>query len=54
MHYHSLQDELRTRPSIKDGGYENDEATKEQMFVWVEQMWQQKDGRIATMLAEFE
>ena len=29
-------------------------ATKEQMFVWVEQMWQQKDGRIATMLAEFE
>ena len=47
-----IPDKLFTR--IKNGGYENDEATKEQMFVWVEQMWQQKDGRIATMLVEFE
>ena len=47
-----IPDELFS--SMKNGGYENDEATQEQMFVWVEQMWQQKDGRIATMLAEFE
>lgn len=47
-----IPDELFT--SIKNGGYEDDEATKEQMFAWVEQLWQQKDARIAAMLAEFE
>lgn len=40
--------------SIQNGGYENDEATKAQMFDWVEQIWRQKDQRIANMLAEFE
>jgi len=40
--------------SIKQGGYENDEDTKAQMFDWVEQVWHQKDERISTMLADFE
>jgi len=40
--------------SIKQGGYENDENTKAQMFDWVEQVWHQKDERITTMLADFE
>ncbi|MDE4455048.1 MULTISPECIES: acyltransferase [unclassified Psychrobacter] len=40
--------------SIQNGGYENDEATKAQMFDWIEQIWRQKDQRIADMLAEFE
>ncbi|WP_298811593.1 acyltransferase [uncultured Psychrobacter sp.] len=40
--------------SIKQGGYENNEDTKAQMFDWVEQVWRQKDERISTMLADFE
>jgi len=40
--------------SIKQGGYENDENTKAQMFDWVEQVWRQKDERITTMLVDFE
>ncbi|WP_296208116.1 acyltransferase [Psychrobacter sp. UBA3480] len=40
--------------SIKQGGYENDEETKAQMFDWVEQVWRQKDERISTMLTDFE
>jgi 1-acyl-sn-glycerol-3-phosphate acyltransferase len=40
--------------SLQDGGYENDSATKEQMFAWVEHLWRQKDERITSMLAEFE
>jgi len=40
--------------SIKQGGYENDEDTKAQMFDWVEQVWHQKDERISIMLADFE
>lgn len=39
---------------IKNGGYENNEDIKAQMFDWLEQAWQQKDERISTMLAEFE
>ena len=39
---------------IKNGGYENDEVIKSQMFDWVEKIWQQKDQRISTMLADFE
>lgn len=39
---------------IKNGGYENDEAIKSQMFDWVEKIWQQKDQRISTMLTDFE
>ncbi|MES1964052.1 acyltransferase [Psychrobacter sp. AH5] len=40
--------------SLKNGGYEKDKATKEQMFAWVEQLWLEKDKRIAMMLAEFD
>jgi len=40
--------------SIKQGGYEDDDDTKAQMFDWVEQIWRQKDERITTMLAEFK
>ncbi|AAZ19654.1 hypothetical protein Psyc_1806 [Psychrobacter arcticus 273-4] len=39
---------------IKEAGYENDEAIKAQMFDWVAHIWQQKEQRISTMLAEFE
>ena len=39
---------------IKNGGYENDEAIKSQMFDWVEKIWQQKDQRISAMLTDFE
>ncbi|WP_201557065.1 acyltransferase [Psychrobacter sp. 72-O-c] len=52
VRYIEIPDALFT--SIQNGGYENDEATKAQMFDWVEQIWQQKDQRIASMLAEFE
>ena len=39
---------------IQNGGYENDDAIKAQMFEWVEQIWRQKDQRITKMLADFE
>jgi len=39
---------------IQNGGYENDETVKAQMFAWVEQIWREKDQRITAMLAEFE
>ena len=39
--------------AIQNGGYENDETVKAQMFDWVEDIWQQKDQRITDMLAEF-
>ena len=38
---------------IKQGGYEEDEDIKTQMFDWVEQVWHQKDQRITAMLADF-
>jgi len=38
---------------IKQGGYEDDEDIKAQMFDWVEQVWRQKDQRITEMLADF-
>lgn len=40
--------------AIEDGGYENDEAIKAQMFAWLEDIWQQKDNLITTMIADFE
>ncbi|MGM8939824.1 acyltransferase [Psychrobacter glaciei] len=40
--------------AVKNGGYENDEAIKAQMFAWIEEMWHQKDQRISAMLAEFD
>lgn len=39
---------------IQNGGYENDETVKAQMFAWVEQVWREKDQLITDMLAEFE
>ena len=40
--------------AIQNGRYENDDAIKVQMFDWLEEVWQQKDVLIETMLAEFE
>ena len=40
--------------SIQNGGYEDDEAIKAQMFDWIGEVWQQKDKRIDEMLAEFD
>ncbi|MGP4712935.1 acyltransferase [Psychrobacter sp. DM8] len=40
--------------AIQNGGYEEDEDVKAQMFAWVEQIWQDKDARINEMLAKFE
>ena len=40
--------------AVQNGGYENDEVIKAQVFDWVEQIWQQKDQLITKMLAEFE
>ena len=40
--------------AVQNGGYENDEAIKAEMFDWVEQVWQQKDKLISDMLADFE
>lgn len=47
-----IPDDLFT--GIQNGGYENDEAIKAQMFEWVEQIWREKDQLITDMLAEFE
>jgi hypothetical protein len=52
VRYIEIPDDLFA--GIKAGGYENNEAIKAQMFDWVEHIWQQKDQRISTMLAEFE
>ena len=40
--------------AVQNGGYENDEAVKTQMFDWVAQLWQDKDARIDEMLSGFE
>lgn len=40
--------------AIKNGGYENDESVKAEMFAWLDDVWQQKDSRIKSMLAEFD
>lgn len=52
VRYIKIPDELFA--GIKNGGYENDEAVKAQMFDWVEQIWREKDQRITDMLADFE
>ena len=39
---------------IKQGGYEDSEETKAQMFDWVEHIWHAKDKRITEMLADFD
>ncbi|MGF6711132.1 1-acyl-sn-glycerol-3-phosphate acyltransferase [Luteibacter sp. W1I16] len=38
-------------PSLR-GDYENDEAFRERFQAWVNQLWAEKDARIATMLAK--
>jgi len=40
--------------AIKTGGYDNDESVKADMFAWLDDIWQQKDGQIETMLAKFD
>lgn len=52
VQYIDIPDDLFA--GVKNGGYENDEIIKSQMFDWVEKIWQQKDQRISTMLADFE
>ena len=52
VRYIDIPDDLFT--GIKNGGYENDEVIKSQMFDWVEKIWQQKDQRISAMLTDFE
>ncbi|WP_227429100.1 acetyltransferase [Psychrobacter sp. I-STPA6b] len=40
--------------AIEQGGYDNDEATKQSMFAWLDQVWQQKDERISQILKDFQ
>ncbi len=40
--------------SVEQGGYENDDAIKAELFNWLADIWQQKDQRISAMLADFE
>ena len=40
--------------SVEQGGYENDEAIKTELFNWLADIWQQKDQRMSAMLADFE
>lgn len=47
-----MPDELFT--AIQNGGYQDDEAIKKQMFDWIDDIWQQKDHLIDEMLADFE
>ena len=39
--------------SVEQGGYENDEAIKAELFNWLADIWQQKDQRMSAMLADF-
>lgn len=40
--------------AIEDGDYNNDEAIKQTMYDWLDEIWRQKDEQISLMLAEFE
>lgn len=40
--------------AIIEGGYQKDAQTKAAMFAWLDDIWQQKDALIDTMLADFE
>lgn len=40
--------------ALKNGNYETDADTKSQFFAWLDATWQQKDARIASMLADFD
>ncbi len=39
--------------AIEQGGYEQNEATKQAMFAWLDHIWREKDDRISQMLSEF-
>ena len=52
LRYIDIPDALFDR--VKQGGYEDSDEVKAQMFEWVEQVWRQKDQRITKMLADFE
>ena len=39
--------------SIEEGNFEHDEAIKKELFEWLDDIWQQKDQLISTMLADF-
>ncbi len=39
---------------VKNGGYNNDPQTKEDMFAWLDTVWQEKDKKIDEMLQGFE
>ncbi len=40
--------------SMQNGDYQKDETVKEAFFDWIADAWEQKDHRIADMLADFE
>ena len=40
--------------AIESGSYDTDEDIKAQLYEWLDEAWQQKDKRIAQMLADFE
>lgn len=40
--------------AIEQGGYNKDDTTKQAMFAWLDELWQQKDKKISQMLSEFE
>lgn len=39
---------------LKAGNYQNDPATKHRLHAWLDEIWQQKDDKIAQMMAEFD
>ncbi|WP_350656040.1 acyltransferase [Psychrobacter sp. S1-30-MNA-CIBAN-0213] len=52
VRYIEMSDTLFT--AIRNGGYEEDESVKAEMFDWIGEAWQQKDKLIDEMLAEFD
>ena len=44
----------RLLASMQNGDYQKDETVKEAFFDWIANAWEQKDQRIADMLADFE
>lgn len=39
--------------ALKNGEYEHDNAVKNELFAWLDEIWQAKDERIQTMLDDF-
>ena len=40
--------------AISTGTHHSDEAVKQAIYAWLDEIWQDKDARIGRMLAEFE